>query len=526
MKFQIKVGDVLDVLKAMPAESVHCVVTSPPYWGLRDYSICECAKRRNAGVDTLEEAGTVTDGVSGQYRPDDVRCQKEPSSSCEICHGTGEIPGVKDNQFGLELTPQLYIDKMVAVFRELRRVLRKDGTCWVNMGDSYSNDTKWGGQSGGKNYTSAEGNYRGQRVKRRDTDCDPKRGAMAIGQPISSNFSGLKPKDLVGMPWRLALALQADGWYLRSDIIWHKPNPMPESMTDRPTKSHEYIFLLSKSQRYFYDAFAIKEESTGNAHSRGGGVNPKSTKHGQHSRMEEDRDPRHIGVGRRRRARKGVPNQPRVKQNESFSSSITELVETRNKRSVWTVATQSYEEAHFATFPEELIQPCILAGTSEKGCCSDCGTPWERILEPGPEYKKALGSSYHDHSETAEKGMKQLRGKNGQNKARDEQGVTFADYRTVGWEPGCDCHGNGIVGHMPIVPATVLDPFAGSGTTGVVSLRYHRKFLGIELNPEYAAMARRRIKDDAPMFNVESLDNSQDSHSGPQQFLLDRSPCT
>lgn len=448
MSATIHVGDSLAVLKTLPSESVQCVVTSPPYWGLRDYG--------------------------------------------------------SEGQMGLERTPAEYISKMVEVFREVRRVLRSDGTCWVNMGDSYSNDTKWGGTSGGKNYTSAEGGYQGQRVRRRDTDCDPKRGECAIGQPISSNCSGLKPKDLVGMPWRLAFALQADGWWLRSDIIWHKPNPMPESVTDRPTKSHEYIFLLTKAERYFYDAEAIKEEVTGEAHARGNGVNPKAmgvpkawdwdigsnrtlvSGHprktpGVNSRIYQDRDPKH-------------PTARKVKQNESFSAAVNELVTSRNKRTVWNVATQAFPEAHFATFPEELITPCILAGTSEKGCCSACGAPWERIIEPSEQYAKALGTGFHDHSADLAEGMQQLRGKNGQNKARDEFGVHFADYRTVGWMATCQCN-------PQTKPCVVLDPFAGSGTTGVVALRYHRNFIGIELNPEYAALAERRIRHDAPLFN-------------------------
>ena len=230
---------------------VQTVVTSPPYWGLRDY------------------------GVSGQI--------------------------------GLEPTPEDYVATMVAVFREVRRVLRDDGTVWLNLGDSYANDTKWGGQSGEKNYTSAGGGYHGQR-DRRDT--------------------GLKPKDLCGIPWRVAFALQADGWYLRSDIIWAKPNPMPEIVTDRPTRSHEYIFLLSKSERYFYDADAIREN----------GVEPE----------------------RERLDRIGGVNGHLVRHSEG---GIIGASANRNKRSVWTVNSEPTPEAHFATFPQKLIEPCILAGS-------------------------------------------------------------------------------------------------------------------------------------------------------------------
>ncbi len=341
-------GSAIEVLRTLPDDSVHCCVTSPPYWGLRDY------------------------GVAGQL--------------------------------GLEPTPEEYVARMVEIFREVRRVIR--GTAWVNLGDCYSNDTKWGGKSGGKNYTSAAGGYQGQRV-RRGKDCDPKRGAAAPGQPIGRVTSpDLKPKDLVGMPWRIAFALQADGWYLRSDIIWHKPNPMPESVTDRPTKAHEYIFLLAKSEKYYYDADAIKEpaicgdprkpyapgqvDNRGDGHARGGGkIRPSFLR--------------------------GVFNGKTEAMAPEGRNSFRAIEDWRNRRSVWTVPTQPFPEAHFATFPEELIRPCVLAGCPEGG--------------------------------------------------------------------------------------TVIDPFCGSGTTGVVALGLGREFIGIELNPAYCEMARRRIESDQPLFN-------------------------
>jgi DNA modification methylase len=322
MTARILVGGCLDVLRTLDAESVQCVVTSPPYWGLRDY------------------------GVAGQL--------------------------------GLERTPDEYVEKVVAVFDEARRVLRNDGTLWLNLGDSYANDTKWGGQTGGKHVSAL-----------------PLHGNAGVGR--GKRTTGLKAKDLVGIPWRVAFALQANGWYLRSDIIWHKTNPMPESVDDRPTRAHEYIFLLSKSPRYYYDAAAIKEPVTGGAHARGNGVNPKAKAHGPNSRAAVDRVPR-----------------PRPKQNESFSAAVTGLVDERNKRSVWSVATFAYPGAHFATFPPALIEPCVKAGS----------------------------------------------------RAGD----------------------------------TILDPFAGAGTTGLVADRLGRDSLLIELNPAYAEMMRRRITGDAPLF--------------------------
>jgi DNA modification methylase len=247
-------GDVLDRLREMPDESVICIVTSPPYWGLRDYGC--------------------------------------------------------DGQIGLEKTPQEYIAKMVGVFAECRRILRSDGTCWINIGDSYSPDGKQGGLGGGKNYTSAAGGYNRQKES-----------------------IGLPNKNVMGMPWRLAFALQDDGWYLRQDIIWHKPNPMPESVRDRCTKAHEYIFLLTKSARYFWNQAAIAEPCN---YPDGPGNITGDERHRTKAGL--------LAIGAR---------------------------ETRNKRSVWTINTGGYPGAHFATFPEELPQTCILAGCPESGTVLD-----------------------------------------------------------------------------------------------------------------------------------------------------------
>ena len=313
MTVRIIVGDCIEKLKEMASESVNCCVTSPPYFGLRDY------------------------GVAGQI--------------------------------GLEPTPDEFVAKLVAVFREVRRVLSDDGTAWVNLGDSYS-------QNGGPVWQGKNG----QRADRRFTqvrDTVPMRDA---GRRV---HDGLKPKDMMGMPWRVAFALQADGWYLRQDIIWHKPNPMPESVRDRCTKAHEYIFLLAKSERYYFDADAIAEAATGE---KPGNVRPTK---GARTADEHHRTAANLhAIGPR---------------------------ESRNKRSVWTVTTQPFKEAHFATFPPALIEPCILAGCPAGG--------------------------------------------------------------------------------------TVLDPFGGAGTTGLVADRHGRNAVLVELNPEYAAMAERRIRGDAPLFS-------------------------
>lgn len=304
-KAKIIIGDVRTAMQSIPDQSVQTCITSPPYWGLRDY-------------------------------------------------GQGD-------QIGLEETPQEYVDQMVQVFREVWRVLKDDGTLWLNIGDSYAG-----------NMSRASNN-----------------GRAGFGSEREGVFNrmpeGLKAKDLVGIPWRLAFALQDDGWYLRQDIIWAKPNPMPESVTDRCTKSHEYVFLMSKSRQYFFDHVAIKEPVATN-------VGIAKIKFGGNKYGDSD-DPKHA----------------------TKSGNVWVPSDTRNKRDVWTIPTKPYKGAHFAVMPEALVEPCILAGSS----------------------------------------------------AGD----------------------------------TVLDPFTGSGTVGMVALRHNRNFVGTELNPEYAELAVNRIYNDAPLMN-------------------------
>lgn len=353
MTVRILVGDCIRRLQELPEASVHCVVTSPPYWGLRDY------------------------GHQGQI--------------------------------GLEATWQEYIEHIVAVFREARRVLRNDGTLWLNLGDCYATGA-------GKVGDAPGGGAQGERWRGGN---EGKHGR--VGPQTQANRmpqEGLKPKDLAGMPWRVAFALQADGWYLRSDIIWHKPNPMPESVTDRPTKSHEYLFLLSKSERYYYDADAIKEPvewepQHRNVDSISKSFVPGAARHtGLHKRSGNK--------ARRPAAERGVPVADNDSTNGAVAGSVPWHGTTRNKRTVWTVPTRPFSGAHFATFPPDLIEPCILAGCPEGG--------------------------------------------------------------------------------------TVLDPFGGAGTTGLVAARHHRSAILIEINPEYAAMAVRRIEEDAPLLANVVLD--------------------
>ena len=313
-------GNCLDILPTLEPASVQCCVTSPPYWGLRDYGTATwdggaagCEHKQSN--DTLERQFSAASTLVGT-----TTRQKESAKARYRCHcGARRI----DSQLGLESTPAEYIANMVRVFREVWRVLEDDGTLWLNIGDSYAG---YHGNSKAA-YEEASSNKNGYFENQRST-------TVGIG--------GLKPKDLCGIPWRLAFALQADGWYLRSDIIWAKPNPMPESVTDRPTKSHEYIFLLTKQERYFYDAASIKEPLSPET------VSDRLRRKNGTIKGARITDAKYTGQGYVRND-KGNP--------------CGENGDSRNKRTVWTVATQPYSEAHFATFPEDLIKPCILAGS-------------------------------------------------------------------------------------------------------------------------------------------------------------------
>jgi DNA modification methylase len=375
-------GDCREVLASLPSDSVDCVVTSPPYWGLRDYG--------------------------------------------------------NDGQLGLERTPEEYVANMVAVFREVRRVLKPSGTCWLNLGDSYAANWSSRRDEGGGGFKTNG---------RERTKYPP---------------AGLKSKDLVGIPWRVAFALQADGWYLRSDVIWSKPNPMPESVTDRPTKSHEYLFLLTKGARYYFDADAVREAHT----------------------WVDDR-PRMAYNG------KGNPEGRRLSGD---AARLGNSPAGRNIRSVWTIATRPYPGAHFAVFPPELPERCIKAGSSEKGVCPECGAPWERVVERAPTGPRPGGH----HVDDSVRDHLRSRGSGG-NVGGTLQDVARYHVMTTGWRPTCDCEPAYSVAEPPnpstptprrtaesyIVPATILDPFAGSGTVGMVANRLSRRAILIDLNPEY-----------------------------------------
>lgn len=378
---RIIIGDVRDGLRSLAAGSVQCCVTSPPYWGLRDYGV--------------------------------------------------------DGQIGLESTPEAFVAKMVEVFREVRRVLRDDGTLWLNIGDSYSGNATSGGAG------------------KQDTNCRIANVPTKLG----------KPKDLCMIPWRVALALQADGWWIRSVIVWAKKSPMPESVTDRPTSSWEPIFLLAKSERYFYDAEAVKEALNADTVSKIRqcmATPPDKTQYKQNAAVA------HIGGG------------STVSPNAAWrdAEKLERMLSGRNQRNVWHLGPEPYAEAHFATFPTEIPRRAIRAGTSEKGCCPACGAPWERVVERTAYTPKTVPVGVRNVDSSRGDKVRKLSGKE-----YNEQ----ASARTVGWEPGCACP------PAEPVPCVVLDPFLGSGTTIAAARQLGRHGVGCELNPAYADMARVRI---------------------------------
>ena len=423
-------GDALGVLATLPDGSAQTCITSPPYWGLRDYGVSprvwggepSCRHRwgdgeRGRRSDLLPSEQSQSEGRLGRDRRQGAAGLK---GGC-FCRRCGAWKGC----LGLEPDPDLYVEHLVSVLSEVRRVLRDDGTLWLNLGDSFA----------------ANRSYQVRDRKRSEP-----------GGPLPTRVpAALKPKDLVGIPWRVAFALQADGWWLRSDIVWAKPNAMPESVTDRPTRAHEFVFLLTKSRRYFYDAEAVREPDQG-GRSGNGYKRPERLSYSD-SNGARGQDFQWVGGA------------------------------GRNRRSVWTVPTQCFKGAHFATFPEALVEPCILAGTSP-AACRLCGAPWRRIVDARRllDGKREIKGGWTEADKL--------------HSGRALQATGFGHWRvevkrqTVGWEASCE-HDD------PGGRCTVLDPFAGAATTGIVAARHGRDFLGIELSGAYAGMARRRLRDAA-----------------------------
>lgn len=529
-------GHCIDELRKLPANSVHCVVTSPPYYGLRDYKLppmvwggdpkCKHVWAAKQWRDTRHTPGAgekqATNAGSTAARED-----FRQSDTCFHC-------GAWRGCLGLEPSPKLYLEHIVMVFREVRRVLHSSGTCWVNMGDSYVTKPAGGGTLDPKYRNGHERN-------------GGKPRGNATNHPEDL---GLKSKDLLMMPARVALALQEDGWYLRSQIPWAKASAMPESTEDRPTSALEYVFLLSKSQEYFYDREAGRIDSSGTAHGRGNGVNPKANMPGPNSRMRSDKDPYHQ-----------LPSRVAAKQNRSFSAAVTGLVTTRARRNTdWLTESlrgpmldeqgdplaffvnpqpfslemcdqckaiypqKEYRKleqgagengarvryckcgstswvSHFATFPEAIVAPCIRLGTSEYGCCSHCGAFYERIVE------KEFVGDWHpngkrggDRTEPQRTDAMPRYDRAGTAKWAKEAPQSSAP-ATLGWRPTCD---HPLYRHE-VVPCVVLDPFAGTGRTLAAAMKLGRHAVGCELSPNYVLMERYELQRVAELLKCERL---------------------
>jgi len=434
--WKILVGDCREQLKTLEDESVHMIWTSPPYFGLRNYG--------------------------------------------------------NDAQIGMEPSPEEFVAALTEVMREARRVLRGDGTLWLNIGDSYSRGNR-------KTVKSHNGNVSGKNDE-----------SKYHFESASANLGGhsvIKPKDLIGIPWRAAFALQADGWYLRQEITWakgisgqddfqdeawkamrmagispekaraaldnmnlHVGTCMPESVQDRCTTSSESLFLLTKSEKYFYDHVAIRETPATAIDGRGS--------------WEERKEMGHVGsyADSENMAYSG---------NGVSMPSMSPVAGGRNRRNVWCIGTSSYRGAHFATAPESLVEPCVKAGTSEKGCCSQCGAPYVRQMDHPGNPEGILGKKGVPTPQTKGGGFETseidlenddgTRLKKGHSASQNYKGTE------KGWEPTCTCEDH------KIVPCTVLDPFMGAATTALVSLKLGRDSVGVELNPEYAQIAEERL---------------------------------
>lgn len=400
----------------LPDNSVHCVVTSPPYFNLRVYD----------GVDLSIWDGQPDcqhewDDRSYQRRTVDPGGPKQATNAGSIgrdvpvmsffCTKCGAWKGC----LGLEPNVELYISHLCQIFNDVKRVLHQSGTLWLNIGDSYAGS----GGSGGDFKDGKGGDVYGRQYRRYGQD--------------------LKPKDLIGVPWRLAFALQQAGWWLRSDIIWHKLNSMPASVKDRPVTNHEYVFLLSKSQHYFYDWVAVMEPAAG------------------------------------------------AKGNEK-----------RACRTIWQVSTQSYKGRHYATYPIKLAETCLLAGTSPKGCCPKCLSPWSRVVEPG--FTAHDGKTRCGYAEgMAAHSLSLLR------QAAREAG--FGDHlpnvKTIAWEKTCKCD------YQSPIPCVVLDPFGGSGTTGLAALKRGRNFIGVDISPAYLQVAVERLHESTAECGIAAMSEKE-----------------
>jgi len=520
-------GDVRARLAEVPPGVVQCCVTSIPYWGLRDYGIPPVVWDCHRGT----EAQSGCEHEWGDEEPGDPRGGSGPAAK-EAYAGDGkttyarQVPrgrfctlcGAWLGSLGLEPTIDLFVAHVVEVFREVGRTMRDDGTLWLNVGDAYAS---------GKGTCHNPGGGEASEIP----DSEDKRTCRVFDRKNKTDLyaMGLKPKDLIGQPWRVAFAMQgfavvpftrfsdwadmlgearekgdweavaiverllrqadllaaltASGWYLRSAPIWAKGlsfcdaysgSVMPDPCKDRPTNAYENVFLLTKSSRYYYDNEAVKEKGSSGPSDLRKMTEQEGRIGGKHKTLDDplSKASAATNIGRKRAV--GSPA-------------------SRNLRNVWVIGTEPTSEKHFAAFPKALVRPCILAGTSERGCCPTCGKPWERVVETSDPNGR-LGKGFHDDIGDL---------------ARGQRGVFSAagapTKRTLGWRPGCECYvfGGTDYSDLPVRPCLVLDPFGGTGTTAVVAQALGRDYLLTELNPDYCAMARARLANHEGMTDEE-----------------------
>jgi DNA modification methylase len=436
----VECGDALEVLRALPGDAVHCCVTSPPYYGLRDYG-------------------------TGRWEGGDPTCaHRSPTMRAGRNENRPMLPG------SAAPTLDAYVERLVGVFREVRRVLHPSGTLWLNLGDSYSSKPpgcKGVSRSSGLNgVNSASGSYRERLEQGHGTKRD------------TTNIPGVKPKDLIGVPWLVAFALRADGWHLRQWAPWVKRNPMPESVTDRPGTACEVLFMLSKGPRAYYDRLAVAKPIA--AATRG----------------DRPNDGRPVGNGfpgptTKGGGRLGSDDTRNRRNADWWFESVGPLVAEDGRLLGFDVTPQPYKGAHFAVMPPRLVEPCVLAGTSERGCCPACRAPWRRVVgrarvatRPGAKSKVYAEPPVHPDSPVREH--------HGDVCGRRDPQRHCTKVTTAGWKAGCDCAAG------PPVPCVVLDPFAGSGTTLAVAVGLGRRAVGAELNEQYVELARQRMRTVTP----------------------------
>lgn len=474
-QWHVEVGDVREVCQKMPAGVVRCVCTSPPYWGLRDYGlppsvwggdpICEHEwgeKQRPGNYNWAEK-------IKADGQLDRGHQKKANATRSQFCVKCGAWLGC----LGLEPTPELFIAHLVDVFREVRRVMRPDATLWINIGDTFSGS--WGNYGGG-----ARGAGKQRLIKHGSQVHNPAwDGLEDYRPPASFKHPTIKPKDLVGIPWMLAFAMRTDGWWLRSEVIWSKPNCMTESVTDRPTRAHEHVFLFTPSAQYFYDSFASREACASGPSDIKKMLEGKPRIGGKYKHLEDSKSKASAATN--------------IGQKRSVGSP-----DGRNMRSVWRIASEPLRDEHFAAYPTALVRRPLIAGTSSQGCCSQCGAPIRRLLEKNrrptrPGEKSKLNREDKNSPMHRSRDPQHEREADGKDRTdglkhgnRDpERHIT--EMVSVGWEPTCNCEA------API-PCLVMDPFNGSGTTGLVAKYLGLRYVGIELNPDYAEMAVRRIR--------------------------------